>query len=112
VVGQNAQNFFPKLFDVTEIEGIEYAQPLSQHPILRIHHNPGSKIIRVQMLGVGMPQVITMGMVKDAVGWNLLNELKQTVFVHGTFPKDFPQFHTRRKTEWLLGVTINHPCTR
>jgi hypothetical protein len=51
-------------------------------------------------------------MVKDAVGWNLLDELKQTVFVHRPFAEHFAQFHARRKTEWLLGVTLGHACTR
>lgn len=41
----NAQDLVARLFNITEVEGVEHTQPFTQHPIPRIQHNPGSKII-------------------------------------------------------------------
>jgi len=85
VVGHNAEDRIAQLLDIAEVEGVEHTQPFTQHPILRIQHYPGRKIIRVQLLGIGMPQEITVGVVIDAVGRSLLDEFKQAMLVHGPF---------------------------
>ena len=103
MVCHNAYDLIAQLFNITEVEGIEHTQPFTQHPILRIQHNPCSKIIRVQLLGIGMPQEITMGVVIDTVGRNFLDQFKQTVLVHGPFAEHFTQFYARDETKRHVG---------
>ena len=44
-----------------------------------------------------MTQVITMGVIVDAVWWNFFDDLDQARFVHGPLSENLAEFHARDK---------------